>query len=185
MADKKKRARGAATALSTSPTALLTLLVIGLVVAGGVVIWGAQQFYADGPTPRTRRSSSRRATGFGTIGSRLAEQRLIDNSLIFRAGAWVMQERRDGAAGRVHRSRRARAWPTSSRSSPRTSRSSTSSTFRRARAPSRSRSGSTTRPEAERRSGVGSRRRLGPAGAARLLPARHARERPQGDAGRR
>ena len=44
---------------------------------------------------------------------------------------------------------------------------------------------STRAAEADRRSGAGSRRGLDPAGAARLLPARHARERPQGDAGRR
>jgi UPF0755 protein len=88
MADKKKRRRSQNGFIDIA-NGLLTLVIIGLVVAGGVVIWGAQQFYSDGPITADTTFLVEKGNGLGTIGSRLAAQKLIENNLIFRAGVWV------------------------------------------------------------------------------------------------
>lgn len=88
MADKKKRRR-ARNGFVDIANGLLTLVVIGLVIAGGAVLWGAQQFYSDGPTTDDKTFLVEKGNGLGTIGSRLASQNFISNGLIFRAGVWA------------------------------------------------------------------------------------------------
>lgn len=68
---------------------LLTLVVIGLVVAVGAFFWGASQFYAEGPEAEEARFFVERGNGLGTIAQRLDEQGLIGNAWLFRAGAWT------------------------------------------------------------------------------------------------
>lgn len=68
---------------------LLMLVVLGLIVGVGVFFWGASQFYATGPEDQETTFFVERGNGLGTIATRLAEQGLIENALLFRAGAWT------------------------------------------------------------------------------------------------
>jgi UPF0755 protein len=88
VADRKKRRRSRNGFVDIA-NGLLTLVIIGLVIAGGLVIWGAQQFYSDGPVAEDTTFLVEKGNGLGTIGSRLAAQKLINNGLIFRAGVWL------------------------------------------------------------------------------------------------
>lgn len=62
---------------------MLTLLVLGLVVVGGGFLYVASQYYGDGPTtePKTFRVES--GNTLSVAASRLEEQGLISNSMIF------------------------------------------------------------------------------------------------------
>ena len=84
MADKKKRRRSR-NGIVDIANALLTLVVIGLVVAGGVLIWAAQQFYSDGPGTGEQRFLVARGAGLETVATRLESQGLITNRFIFLA----------------------------------------------------------------------------------------------------
>jgi len=68
---------------------LLTLLVIGLLVAGGVVLYGASQFYGDGPLTQETTFRVEAGSGLSSIGPRLEEQGLITNQYIFQIGSRV------------------------------------------------------------------------------------------------
>jgi UPF0755 protein len=68
---------------------LLMLLVLGLIVAVGAFFWGASQFYAEGPVAEDTTFFVERGNGLGTIAQRLTEQGLVQNGLLFRAGAWT------------------------------------------------------------------------------------------------
>ncbi len=85
MPDKKKRRRSGG--FVDVLNALLTLVVLGLVLAIGVFFWGASQFYAAGPAVEESRFFVERGNGFNTIAQRLDEQGLVGNAWIFRAGA--------------------------------------------------------------------------------------------------
>lgn len=69
--------------------ALLTLLILGILVAGGAVYWGITQFYANGPKTEETAFLIEKGSGFNSIGTRLEEVGLIDNSLLFRAAVWA------------------------------------------------------------------------------------------------
>ena len=57
---------------------LLTLLVLGLLVAGGVLLYGATQFYTEGPLDRGHQLPRRRRLGpCARSPTRLEEQGLI------------------------------------------------------------------------------------------------------------
>lgn len=66
---------------------LLTLLVIGLLVAGGIVIYGASQFYGEGPLAQETTFRVEAGSGLSSIGPRLQEQGLISNQYIFQIGS--------------------------------------------------------------------------------------------------
>jgi UPF0755 protein len=68
---------------------LLTLLILGIVAAGAVAYWGITQFYQDGPRAEETAFLIEKGSGFNTIASRLEEQGLIDNALLFRGGVWA------------------------------------------------------------------------------------------------
>jgi UPF0755 protein len=68
---------------------LLMLLVLGLIVAVGAFFWGASQFYAAGPANEDTTFFVEKGNGLGTIAQRLSEQGLVQNGLLFRAGAWT------------------------------------------------------------------------------------------------
>ncbi|HZY68205.1 MAG TPA: endolytic transglycosylase MltG [Devosia sp.] len=86
---RRKRRSGAIAFLN----ALLTLVILGMVVVGGVLFWGISQYYDEGPETEDTAFLVERGSGFNTIGTRLEERGLIDNSLLFRAG--VMATARD------------------------------------------------------------------------------------------
>ena len=60
---------------------LLTLLVLGLLVAGGAFLYGASQFYGDGPLTE----------GLGSVATRLEEQGLIANRYVFQLGGRALE----------------------------------------------------------------------------------------------
>ena len=82
---RKKRRSGALAFLN----ALMTLLILGILVAGGVLYWGITQYYADGPQTEETAFLVEKGTGFNSIGARLEERGLIDSSLLFRASVWA------------------------------------------------------------------------------------------------
>ncbi len=70
---------------------LLTLLVIGLLVAGGAVLYGASQFYGDGPLTEEATFRIEAGSGLSSISTRLEEQGLISNRYIFQAGGRTLE----------------------------------------------------------------------------------------------
>lgn len=88
--DRKKRRRGSNGFLDII-NGLLTLVVLALIVAVGGFFWGASQFYAAGPAKEEATFFVEKGNGLSTIAGRLAEQDLIENALLFRAGAWTTE----------------------------------------------------------------------------------------------
>jgi len=82
---RKKRRSSALVLLN----GLLTLLVLGIIVAGGAAFWGISQFYKDGPRTEETAFLVEKGSGLSTISSRLQEQGLIDNALLFRGASMV------------------------------------------------------------------------------------------------
>lgn len=70
---------------------LLTLLVIGLLVAGGLLLFGASQFYGDGPLGEEATFRVESGSGLASVSTRLEEQGLIGNQYIFQAGARALE----------------------------------------------------------------------------------------------
>ncbi|MEO7222404.1 MAG: endolytic transglycosylase MltG [Devosia sp.] len=68
---------------------LMTLLILGVIVAGGVTYWGVTQFYKNGPKTEETAFLIEKGSGLSTVATRLQEQGLIDNSLLFRGGQWA------------------------------------------------------------------------------------------------
>ncbi|WP_172125357.1 MULTISPECIES: endolytic transglycosylase MltG [unclassified Devosia] len=78
---------------------LLTLLVIGLVVAGGVLLFGASQFYGDGPAQADTVFRVESGNGLGTTAERLEEQGLISNRYVFQLGGRALERQGKLKAG--------------------------------------------------------------------------------------
>jgi UPF0755 protein len=98
VADKKKRRRSRNGFVDIA-NALLTLVVIGLVIAGGAMLWGAQQFYSDGPATTEQRFLVDRGAGLETVATRLENQGLIANRFIFLVMGRVLDKQRGIKAG--------------------------------------------------------------------------------------
>lgn len=77
----------------------LTLLVLGLLLAGGAFLYGASQFYGDGPAGKETTFRVDSGSGLGTIAARLEEQGLISNRYIFQAGGRALERAADIKAG--------------------------------------------------------------------------------------
>jgi UPF0755 protein len=82
---RKKRRSGAIAFLN----GLMTLLIVGVLVAAGAVYWGVTQYYKQGTQTEETAFLVEKGSGFNSIGQRLEERGLIDNSLLFRAGVWA------------------------------------------------------------------------------------------------
>jgi UPF0755 protein len=89
--DDRKRRRRSRNGFFEIINGLLTLVVLGILVGVGAFFWGASQFYAAGPASEDTTFFVEKGNGLSTIAGRLAEQKLIDNSLLFRAGAWASE----------------------------------------------------------------------------------------------
>lgn len=68
----------------------LTLFVIGLLVACGVVVYGASQFYGKGPARDETTFRVESGSGLSLTAERLESQGLISNRFIFLAGGRVL-----------------------------------------------------------------------------------------------
>jgi len=86
---KRRRKRSSAVVLLNG---LLSLLVLGIIVAGGVIFYGVSQFNKAGPNATETPFLVEKGSGVGTIATRLEEQGLIDNALLFR-GAFQLTRR--------------------------------------------------------------------------------------------
>ena len=71
--------------------AMLTLLVLGLLLVGGVLIYGASQFYGDGPLSQETVFRVESGSGLGSTAVRLEEQGLISNRYIFQLGGRALE----------------------------------------------------------------------------------------------
>jgi UPF0755 protein len=89
MADRKQKRRRSGVVEFTN--ALLTLLVIGLVVFGGLFLFLTSQFYAPGQIKAETSFFVEPNDGLGLVAQRLESQELISNQWIFRAGGWVLE----------------------------------------------------------------------------------------------
>lgn len=92
---KPRRRRRSSNGFLDILNGLLTLLVIGLLVAGGLVLYGASQFYGDGPLTEEATFRVESGSGLASVATRLEEQGLITNQYVFQAGGRLTE--RQGA----------------------------------------------------------------------------------------
>lgn len=78
---------------------LLTLLVLGLVVAVGAFFFGASQFYGDGPAKEETTFRVESGSGLGLTSERLEAQGLISNKYIFQVVGRVTERSGNIKAG--------------------------------------------------------------------------------------
>ena len=69
--------------------ALLTLLVLGLLVGGGLFLYGAHSFYAAGPIKADTTFTVQHGANLSAVADQLETQNLIDNRYVFQIGGWV------------------------------------------------------------------------------------------------
>tara|TARA_R110002124_G_scaffold10096_8_gene50907 strand:+ start:9206 stop:10300 length:1095 start_codon:yes stop_codon:yes gene_type:complete len=91
MNDRKVRRRRSSNGFIDILNGLLTLLVIGLLLAGGVFLYGASQFYGDGPLTEETVFRVESGSGLGSISTRLEEQGLISNRYVFQFGGRALE----------------------------------------------------------------------------------------------
>lgn len=77
----------------------LTLFVIGIVIVGAILFWGANRFYADGDFAEDTTFQVESGSGLSTIAQRLEDAGLIENRWIFQAGALAQKKERNVKAG--------------------------------------------------------------------------------------
>ncbi len=66
---------------------VLTLLILGLVLVFGLIVWGQSQFRAEGPLTAPLRFQVERGEGLGSVADKLAAAGAIGNASVFRIGA--------------------------------------------------------------------------------------------------
>src|SRR3569623_1853423 len=79
--------------------ALLTLVVLGLLVAGGLVLYGAHSFYAAGPARQDTNFVVQKGNNLGVVAQRLEDQGLIDSRYVFQLGGLAFKKRSALRAG--------------------------------------------------------------------------------------
>jgi UPF0755 protein len=72
--------------------ALLTLVVLGLLVAGGLALYGAHTFYAASPTSTDTTFVVEKGNNLGAVAERLEQKGLIDNRYIFQIGGYALKK---------------------------------------------------------------------------------------------
>ena len=78
---------------------LLTLVVMRLLIAGGALLYGASQFYGDGPLQQDTTFRVESGNGLGTTSQRLEEQGLISNRYVFQLGGRALERQGQLKAG--------------------------------------------------------------------------------------
>jgi UPF0755 protein len=92
MAAERKRTRRRSNGFLDIANGLMTLLVLGLIVAAGIGFFGVSRFYAEGPVPEETAFLVESGNSIGTVASRLAERGLIENAMIFQTGARLLNK---------------------------------------------------------------------------------------------
>lgn len=77
----------------------LTLLILGIVVVVGVLLYGAHLFYAAGDKPEETIFQVKRGAGLATIASQLADEGLVSSKWVFQAGTLAQKKERSLKAG--------------------------------------------------------------------------------------
>ena len=72
--------------------ALLTLLVLGILVVGGLVLYGAHTFYAAGPIKVDTDFAVEKGSNLGSVAEKLEAQGLIDNRYVFQIGGFATKK---------------------------------------------------------------------------------------------
>jgi UPF0755 protein len=96
MADRKSRRpkpRRARNGFVDVVNAMLTLTVIGMLAVGGLILYGAHSFYAEGPIKTDTNFVVERGSGVTQIAQGLESQGLITNRLIFQLGNWALKKK--------------------------------------------------------------------------------------------
>lgn len=96
---KAKRTRRRRSGLLDIVNALLTLVVLGLILLGGGVLFMAQQFYTDGPAKAETTFVVEKGSSLSSVAERLENEGLVGNRIIFQMGGWAMRKQRDIKAG--------------------------------------------------------------------------------------
>jgi UPF0755 protein len=81
---KRRRRRSSAVVLLNG---LLTLIVLGILVAGAGLYYGVSQFYKPGPKDQPAAFLVSKGSGLGSLGAALEDQGFISNALLFRGAA--------------------------------------------------------------------------------------------------
>lgn len=92
MADRKQRRGRQRRGFVDLVNALLTLVVLGLLVIGGLFLYGVHGFYAAGPIRADTNFVIEKGNSLSTVAEQLETQGLIDNRYVFQIGAWAMKK---------------------------------------------------------------------------------------------
>lgn len=95
MAARQKRTRRRSNGFLDFANALLTLLVLGIFLVGGIVLFGVSRFYAESPLSEDSSFLVESGNSIATVSNRLAEQGLIENAMIFQTGARLFDKQGD------------------------------------------------------------------------------------------
>ena len=88
MADVKQKKAKPRNGFVELINALLTLLVLGLLVGGGLFLYGAHSFYAAGPIKADTTFTVQHGANLSAVADQLETQDLIDNRYVFQIGGW-------------------------------------------------------------------------------------------------
>ncbi len=101
MADKKskRKQRRSGNGFVEAINGLLSLVLLVLVIAGGIFIYGVASFNSSGPVDEDTTFLVEPGNALVTVANRLEEQGLISNAYIFRFGAVALRRDTDIKAG--------------------------------------------------------------------------------------
>lgn len=100
MANRKKKNRSrSSNGFFEALNGLLTLVLLALLAVGGVFVYGAATFNADGPIPEDRSFVVEPGNVLSTVAQRLEEQGFISNADIFNYGSRLLRRGSDLKAG--------------------------------------------------------------------------------------
>lgn len=79
--------------------AFLWLILVGLLVAGGTLLWAKIEFNSPGPLEQTKTLIFPRGAGFMEIADTLAREGIVRNAYVFKAGALMYGKAKSFKAG--------------------------------------------------------------------------------------
>ncbi|HEY8596227.1 MAG TPA: endolytic transglycosylase MltG [Devosiaceae bacterium] len=91
MADRRKKQRKRRGIIDLI-NATLTLVVLGVLIVGGAVVYGAREFYVPGPVSADTTFTVERGQSLGTIAENLQSDGVVSNAWIFRLGAMALKK---------------------------------------------------------------------------------------------
>ncbi len=97
--DKFKKKRRSRNGLLELLNAFLTILVLGILVAGGILFLGTQRYYAEGPMAEDRVFLVEQGIGLGAVANRLATANMIADRWVFQFGAMLQRKQSSIRAG--------------------------------------------------------------------------------------